>query len=283
MLDSLLKTFVVFFVVVEPISLVPMFAALTRGGGDDFRRRMAIKAVALSAVIFALFLITGDVLLRVLGITLDAFKIAGGVLLFLLAVDMVFARQSGLRSATVREQEEARFRQDISVFPLAFPLIAGPGALATLLLLGSGARNDPVAFAALALVVALVLAITLLLLLGARHVEQVIGVTGANVISRLAGVILVALAVQFVIDGVRDTVTKTRRAMAEAATIESVPAPLELPFGDDRPEQQAPATEAAGEPVPASAPEEARAAPAERREDPVSPAPATAEEETPPR
>lgn len=216
MLESLLKTFVVFFVVVEPISLVPVFAALTRGGGGGFRQRMAIKAIVVSAMIFAIFLVSGDALLRVLGISLDAFKIAGGLLLFLLAVDMVFARQSGLRSATVREQEEARFRQDISVFPLAFPLIAGPGALATLLLLSSATRGDPAAFLALTLVVALVLAITLLLLLGARHVERVIGVTGANVISRLAGVILVALAVQFVIDGVRATVLTTRRAAAAA-------------------------------------------------------------------
>jgi multiple antibiotic resistance protein len=206
MLESIFKTFVVFFVVVEPISLVPVFAALTRGGGDGYRQRMAFKGVFLAAVIFALFLFSGDILLRVLGISLNAFKIAGGLLLFLLAVDMVFARQSGLRSATVREQEEARFRQDISVFPLAFPLIAGPGALATLLLLSADSRADPVRFAALVAVVAIVLVITLLLLLGARHVERLIGVTGANVISRLAGVILVALAVQFVIDGVRASV-----------------------------------------------------------------------------
>ncbi len=206
MLESLLKTFLVFFVVVEPISLVPMFAALTRGGGPGFRRRMAIKSVALSAAIFAVFLLTGDALLHMLGISLDAFKIGGGMLLFLLSVDMVFARQSGLRSATVREQEEARYREDISVFPLAFPLIAGPGALATILLLGAGARDNPTQFFVLAGVVAAVLLITLLLMLGARHVERIIGVTGGNVISRLAGVLLVALSVQFVIDGVRGAV-----------------------------------------------------------------------------
>ncbi|MEM9383956.1 MAG: MarC family protein [Pseudomonadota bacterium] len=224
MFESFVKTFVVFFVVVEPISLVPVFAALTRGGGAVFRRRMAVKSVALAAVIFALFLFSGDLLLRALGISLDAFKIAGGLLLFLLSVDMVFARQSGLRSATVREQEEARYREDISVFPLAFPLIAGPGALATLVLLGASTDGDPVAIAVLGLVVLVVLTITLLLLLGARHVERVIGVTGANVISRLAGVVLVALAVQFVIDGVRDTVITTRRAV-EALEIQPTCAP----------------------------------------------------------
>jgi multiple antibiotic resistance protein len=217
MLESLFKTFVVFFVVVEPISLVPVFAALTRGGDTNFRRRMAIKSVALAAAIFALFLFTGDFLLRVLGISLNAFKIGGGLLLFMLSVDMVFARQSGLRSATVREQEEARYREDISVFPLAFPLIAGPGALATLLLLGAGTRADPVQFAALVGVVAMVLVITLVLLLGAQHVERLIGVTGGNVISRLAGVILVALAVQFVIDGVRASVIDTMEGVSSSA------------------------------------------------------------------
>lgn len=203
LLESLIKTFVVFFVVVEPISLVPIFMALTRGGGDAFRRKMAFKGIFLSALIFMIFLVSGDLLLGVLGISLDAFKIGGGLLMFLLAVDMVFARDSGLRSTTIREQEEARFKQDISVFPLAFPLIAGPGALATLLLLVGEARPDPLMFAGLVGIVVVVLVITLLLLLAARRVELVIGVTGANVISRLFGVILVALSVQYVVDGVK--------------------------------------------------------------------------------
>ncbi len=203
MIESLIKTFVVFFVVVEPISLVPVFAALTRGGGDRYRRKMAFKGILLSALIFAAFLVSGDLTLRLLGISLDAFKIGGGLLMFLLAVDMVFARQSGLRSTTVREQEEAKFRQDISVFPLAFPLIAGPGALATLLILVGETHQRPLEFAGLIGVVAVVLLITLLLLLATRRVEQLLGLTGANVISRLFGVILVALAVQYVVDGIK--------------------------------------------------------------------------------
>ncbi len=203
MIESLIKTFVVFFVVVEPISLVPVFAALTRGGGDRYRRKMAFKGILLSTLIFAVFLVSGDLMLRLLGISLDAFKIGGGLLMFLLSVDMVFARQSGLRSTTVREQEEAKFRQDISVFPLAFPLIAGPGALATLLILVGEARHQPLEFAGLIGVVAVVLLITLLLLMATRRVEQLLGLTGANVISRLFGVILVALAVQYVVDGIK--------------------------------------------------------------------------------
>ena len=203
MLEYLVKTFIVFFVVVEPISLVPMFGALTRGAEPRFRQRMAVKGVILSAVISYGFLAIGNWLLNTLGVSLDSFKIAGGLLLFLLSVDMVFARQSGLRSTTIREQDEARYREDISVFPLAFPLITGPGALATLLLLVGEARREPWMFVALLAIVALVLGITLLLLLAVRPVERVLGVTGANVVSRLAGVVLVALSVQYVIDGIR--------------------------------------------------------------------------------
>jgi multiple antibiotic resistance protein len=203
MLEHLIKTFIVFFVVVEPISLVPMFGALTRGADPRFRRRMAVKGVVLSVIISYGFLAIGNWLLNTLDVTLDSFKIGGGLLMFLLAVDMVFARQSGLRSTTIREQDEARYREDISVFPLAFPLITGPGALATLLLLLGETQGHPEMLVALIVIVALVLAITLVLLLAVQPVERVLGVTGANVVSRLAGVVLVALSVQYVVDGIK--------------------------------------------------------------------------------
>jgi multiple antibiotic resistance protein len=137
-------------------------------------------------------------------VTVNAFKIAGGVLLFLLSVDMVFARQSGLRSTTVREQDEARYREDISVFPMAFPLIAGPGSLATLLLFMMDARGQPLAFLSLFVVILGVLAITLVSLLATTRIMRVMGVTGANVVSRLLGVVLAALAVQYMLDGIRN-------------------------------------------------------------------------------
>jgi len=202
MIDQLVKTFVVFFLVIEPVSLVPMFAALTRGGEPGYRRRMAYKSIAISALIFVLFAIAGDYVLQALGVTVNAFKVAGGILLFLLSVDMVFARQSGLRSTTVREQDEARYRDDISVFPLAFPLIAGPGSLATLLLFIVDSRGQPLAFISVLAVILGVLAITLALMLATTHVMRVLGVTGANVVSRLLGVVLAALAVQYVLDGI---------------------------------------------------------------------------------
>ncbi len=203
MYEQIFKTFILFFVVIEPVSMVPLFGAMTRGGEPGYRRRMAIKSVAISAGILIVFALLGDYLLQALRVSVNSFKIAGGLLLFMLSVDMVFARQSGLRSTTVREQDEARYRDDISVFPMAFPLIAGPGMLATLLLVIVEARGDPVKYAIVMGVILAVLLITLILLLATKHIMRVLGVTGANVISRLLGVVLAALAVQYVVDGVR--------------------------------------------------------------------------------
>ncbi len=204
MIEQFIKYFVLLFVVIEPVSLVPLFGALTRGEGDDCRRRIAFKSTTLAASILFAFAFAGDYLLRALGISFDAFKIAGGLLLFLLAVDMVFARESGLRSTTLRERDEARYREDISVFPMAFPLIAGPGSLATVLLLVGETGGDWVMLTGLLVVLTLILGLTLVLLLLTPHVMRVLGVTGANVISRLLGVVLVALAVQFVVDGIKN-------------------------------------------------------------------------------
>ncbi len=141
MIDELLKFFVLFFVIVEPVSLVPLFAALTEGADEDFRRRMALKAVLLAATMFLLFAVGGAWFLRVMGISIEAFRIAGGIMLFLIALEMVFARESGTRQTT-KERVEAKKRADISVFPLAFPFIAGPGALAIVLLTFGASRGD---------------------------------------------------------------------------------------------------------------------------------------------
>ncbi|CDH46769.1 MAG: MarC family protein [Candidatus Competibacteraceae bacterium] len=205
MLESLITIFVTFLVVIDPVGVAPIFGALTRGGTDRYRRRMALKSTGIASLIMLLFLLTGDTLLRFLGISLAAFRISGGALLFLLAIDMVFARPSGLRSATVREQEEAHYKEDISVFPLAFPLLAGPGTLTTILLTTSGLhpQAQPLLFLGLLAVLLAVLLLTLLCLLLAPQLMKLLGETGANVIGRLLGVILAALAVQFMLEGLR--------------------------------------------------------------------------------
>lgn len=200
-LEALINLFIVLFVVIDPIGLAPIFGALTRGGSASYRRHMAVKAVLLASGIMLVFALTGDYLLQALGISVPAFKVAGGLLLFLVAIDMVFARQSGLRSTTVREQEEARFKEDISVFPLAFPLLAGPGSLTTILLVLGDARDNIMIFWALLGTLAFVLLLALIALLLAGKIMTLLGETGANVVDRLLGVILSALAVQFVLDG----------------------------------------------------------------------------------
>lgn len=202
MLEKFVNMFIMLFVVVDPIGVTPLFGALTRSGGHVYRRRMAFKSTLLAAAILLIFACIGDWLLKALGVSIPAFKIAGGILLFLIAIDMVFARQSGGRSATTREEEEARFKEDISVFPLAFPLIAGPGALATILLMVSETRGHMVHFIGVIAVLLLVLAVTLACLLVAGRLMKLLGQTGANVVGRLFGVILAALAVQFVMDGI---------------------------------------------------------------------------------
>lgn len=204
MLEQPLKFFIVFFVVVEPVSLIPLFTGLTSGASAAYKRRMAVKAVCIAAAILVLFALGGAWFLSLMGISVESFRIFGGLLLFLLALEMVFARESGARTSS-SEAAESRRRADISVFPLAFPFIAGPGALATLLLWFEPLRLQQEAplMAAYLLAAVAVLGIALVLMLLADRLMRVIGVTGANVAGRLAGLILGALAVQFVLDGLR--------------------------------------------------------------------------------
>lgn len=202
MVEQLFKFFVVFFVVVEPISLIPLFAGLTGGSPSTYQRSMAGKAAAIALGICVLFALVGAKFLEVMGIELSSFRIAGGTLLFLIALEMVFAHPSGTRSTTP-EREEALKREDISVFPLAFPFIAGPGALATILLTAGEIGGRPALFAGFLGVVTLVVGLCWALMLAAPRLMTVLGVTGANVMSRLSGVVLAALAVQFIVDGIR--------------------------------------------------------------------------------
>jgi multiple antibiotic resistance protein len=202
MIQQQIKFFVVFFVVVDPISLIPLFAGLTAGASNAYKKKMAGKAALIALIICVLFALAGARFLDIMGISLSSFRIAGGTLLFLIALDMVFARTSGTKSTTP-EKEESKTREDISVFPLAFPFIAGPGALATILLTAAEAWRDALLFAGFLSVVGLVILLCWVLMLATPRLMSVLGVTGANVMSRLSGVVLAALAVQFIIDGIR--------------------------------------------------------------------------------
>ena len=202
MTDLVLSTFIAFFVTIDPIGLGPMFAGLTAGMDPKLRRRTAIKGVTIGAGLLFGFAFVGELLLNSLGISTGAFRIAGGILLLLVAIDMVFARESGLRTATEDEKQEARHRADISVFPLAIPLIAGPGAMTSVVLLMGRTGGDLPGQMIVLGVLAGVLLATLVVLLFAGEVSKLLGVTGINVINRVLGILLTALACQFVIDGI---------------------------------------------------------------------------------
>lgn len=203
MFDEILKFFVLFLVVVEPLTLVPVFAALTQGSTSEFRRHVAWKAVMVAAGICTLFAIGGAQFLRFMGISLEAFRIGGGILLFLIALDMVFARISAARATTSTEEDESRHRHDISVFPLAFPLITGPGAMATVILAFGETGKSWMVYGGQFAGMLVVLALALLTMRLSNRIMRVLGVTGSNVVSRLSGVILATLAVQFILDGIK--------------------------------------------------------------------------------
>jgi multiple antibiotic resistance protein len=204
MLEQALKFFIVFFVVVEPLSLIPVFSGLTEGANASYRHKMALKSVLVASGIILLFAVVGAGFLKAMGIAIDSFRIFGGLLLFLIALEMVFARESGTRTSS-DEKVESRKRADISVFPLAFPFMAGPGALTTILLWFGPipVTQQPLQFLLMFACAVLVLACCLFAMWVAGPLMNIMGVTGTNVANRLFGVVLGALAVQFVVDGVR--------------------------------------------------------------------------------
>lgn len=199
----LVTTFVTLFVVIDPVALAPLFIALTRGMTDAERRRVALRAIAVAFGLLALFGIAGEQVLAGMGIGLPAFRISGGILLFLMAVEMLFEKRTERRERrTAEELEETR--PDPSVFPLATPLIAGPGAIATMILLTSQHTGDLAGLVAIHLVMVAVLALTYAMFLAGGMVERLLGHTGIVVLTRLFGILLAALAVQFVVNGLRD-------------------------------------------------------------------------------
>ena len=208
MFEQAIKFFIVFFVVVEPISLIPVFSGLTEGASDQYKHKMALKSVLVASGILLLFALVGAGFLDAMGISIDSFRIFGGLLLFLIALEMVFARESGTRTSS-DEKVESRKRADISVFPLAFPFMAGPGALTTLLLWFGPipVTAEPLKFVVMFFCALVVLVLCLLTMWVSGPLMRVIGVTGTNVANRLFGVVLGALAVQFVVDGLRASFT----------------------------------------------------------------------------
>jgi len=196
-----IPAFVTLFVVIDPIGLTTIFVALTKGATPSQRRTIAIRAWAVAAALLTMFGVFGEAVLGFLGISMSAFRIAGGMLLFLTALDMLFERRGQRR----KDQSETGMdaADDPSVFPLATPLIAGPGAMASMILL-SGEAADWTQVLMVHLVMLSVLAVVIIFFLSAGVLERVLRETGINVLTRLLGMLLAALAVQFVLDGLAD-------------------------------------------------------------------------------
>lgn len=205
MVETFLIAFTTFFATIGPADVAVLFAALTARQSQPDRRRTALKGVLVAAGLLAVFGIGGTHLLDLFGISLPALRTAGGILLLLIALEMVFVRPSGGTSTTDEEEAEARGRDDISVVPLGTPLLAGPGAIGSIILLTSNAGSDLGREAMVYLGLAAVLVLAYGLMLVATQVQRLLGVTGVHVISRMFGVLLAALAVQFVFDGIRDS------------------------------------------------------------------------------
>lgn len=194
----LISAFVTLFVVIDPIGLTPVFIALTPGLTAQQRRAIAIRATVIAAGLLFLFAFLGEQVLGFIGISMPAFRIAGGILLFLTALDMLFERRTKRRE----DQADVEDVPDPSVFPIAIPLIAGPGAIASIILL-AGQAEGPVGMASVLGVMVAVLIIVFLLFLSAPLIERALGKTGIVVVTRLLDMLLAALSVQFVLDGIR--------------------------------------------------------------------------------
>lgn len=203
MLDVALTAFTNFFVIIDPIGVVPFFLTLTAGFDAAERRATALKSVAIATGILLMFTVVGQALLHYLGISLPAFRITGGLLLFLLAIDMVVVKEGGIRATTAEEKEEATHRRpDVAVFPLAIPLISGPGAIASVILLQTQAPDLATKAVTAGVMVGVLMLVAVSFLLAAP-IMRVLGVTGINVLTRVLGIVLAALAVNNVIEGLR--------------------------------------------------------------------------------
>jgi len=203
----LTASLVTFFVVIDPIGVAPIFASLTEGSNSAHKRRMAIKSVLIATGVLFGFAFGGEWLLGALHVSLDAFRAAGGVLLFLLALEMIFETRSKRREERADALNEADettpgTHEDISVFPMAIPMLAGPGAIASIMLFMSEAAGSPIGQVLVFAGMGANLLVCLILFLTVGTLMRIIGDTLAAMITRILGVILAALAAQFIFDGI---------------------------------------------------------------------------------
>jgi len=199
-LPALIAAFTTLFIIIDPPGLAPLFVALTQGMTPANRRAIALRACVIAGALMLAFLFIGEALLGFVGISMPAFRIAGGILLFLTALEMLFQKRQARRQENA-DEGAAEHHDDPSVFPLALPLIVGPGAITTIILF-AGQAKSAIDFAAVAGVMLAVLACVLISFLIATPLDRILGKTGINILTRLLGMLLAALAIQFILDGV---------------------------------------------------------------------------------
>jgi multiple antibiotic resistance protein len=192
-------------VTIGPLETAAIFGVLTSGARREARRRLAVEAVAIAGGVLVVFAIGGTDFLGLLHVSMPAFQVAAGILLLLQSIELIFAQPSGLSALTASEEKEAKGAGEIAVFPLAIPLIAGPASITAAMLLMGQAGTDPLKVAVFFLALLLALALTWATLVLVDPLGRVLGVTGTNVIARISGILLAALAVQFIFDGIRDS------------------------------------------------------------------------------
>jgi multiple antibiotic resistance protein len=200
--ELFISAFVTFFVVIDPPGCAPIFSSLTAGTDAAHRRAMAIRSVLVASGILLVFAVFGEDLLGALGISLDAFRVAGGIMLFLIALDMVFEKRTERRESRAQDVKAHPEHEDISIFPMAIPMIAGPGSIASVMLLmakSNGLTESLIVLGALGAM----LVLTLISLLLAGPLMKLLGYRVEAMITRILGVVLAALAAQFVIDGIK--------------------------------------------------------------------------------
>ncbi len=205
--DLFISAFVTLFLVIDPPGCAPIYAGLVAGASTAQARAMAIRATVIAGLILVAFALFGQALLGAMHIGLDAFRIAGGIMLFLIALDMVFEKRTQRREQRAEKVKAAHTEgppiDDVSVFPMAMPMIAGPGSIATVMLLMSRSTG-PEAMGVILAALFAVMVLTLLALLAARSLMRLVGAQGEAVLTRLLGVLLAALAAQYVIDGLKN-------------------------------------------------------------------------------
>lgn len=213
LIEFLTQAFVTLLVIIDPFAVVPVFVSLTRNDSKHYKKKIAKKSSIIAACLLLGFAFIGDSLLDVMNISEPAFRIAGGFLLLLAAIEMVIAKSNGIRNVTPDEEQEAIHREDISVFPLAIPLLAGPGSLTSVVVLMRQAEmiNWAASFS-LILILLVVILITYYSLLVGDKLMKVFGVTGTNVLTRVFGIILAALAIENMINGISTVITEKIKA-----------------------------------------------------------------------